>query len=218
MVVHIQNRHARKFLRGVQAALLAVAFASLGYCAVVYVHSTLFQTYESWRFDHEVSRALPELRTVSTSPPAPVAPGKLKPRPVIRRRIKEGSSLGRLEVPRLNISVMVVEGVTERDLRLAAGHIPGTALPEQEGNVGIAGHRDTFFRELRNIQQHDTITFATRTGVFRYAVESLTVVEPSATEVLAGTNASELTLVTCFPFSYVGTTPRRFIVRASRVQ
>ncbi|HEY4363307.1 MAG TPA: class D sortase [Bryobacteraceae bacterium] len=210
-----------KSLRGVQVVLSAVATVALGYCAVVYAHSALFQAYESWRFDHEVTREMPEL-TIVNAPSALTVPaqshrGSLPPRPLIRRRLKEGSSVGRLEVPRLKISVMVVEGVTERDLRLAAGHIPGTALPEQGGNVGIAGHRDSFFHELKNIQKNDKITFATRSGVFHYAVESLTVVEPSATEVLAGTGGSELTLVTCFPFSYVGSAPRRFIVRAARV-
>ena len=226
MVVHVQNRNAVKVLRGVQVALLTVAVVALGYCAVVYIHSALFQAYESWRFDHEVTREMPELTIVNAphpvhspqagSKPAQGQPG-LPPRPLVRRRVKEGSSLGRLEVPRLNISVMVVEGVTERDLKLAAGHIPGTALPEQGGNVGIAGHRDSFFHGLKNIEKDDKITFSTRSGVFHYAVQSLSVVEPSATEVLTDSGGSELTLVTCFPFSYVGSAPRRFIVRAQRV-
>jgi len=216
MVVHVQTPHAERFLRRLRTGLFLAGALALGFCAVVYVYSGLFQAYESWRFDQALSSAMPELAAV---PPASVAgPRTAPPRPVIRRKPREGSSLGRLEVPRLKVSVMVVEGITARDLSVGAGHIPGTALPDQAGNVGIAGHRDTFFRELRHIQETDLITFTTRNGVFRYAVDSLSVVQPSATEVLRASSGSELTLVTCFPFSYVGTAPRRFIVRAQRVE
>jgi sortase A len=124
--------------------------------------------------------------------------------------------VGRLEIPRLGVSVMVVEGVDDSDLKRAVGHIPGTALPGESGNVGIAGHRDTFFRPLRSIQRDDTITVSSLQGAYRYRVVSTNVVSPKDVQVLDPTGRASLTLVTCFPFEYVGSAPKRFIVHAER--
>ena len=111
---------------------------------------------------------------------------------------------------------MVVEGAESEDLRRAVGHIPGTAFPGERGNVGIAGHRDTFFRPLRSIQRDDAITVSTLKGAFRYRVVSTKVVSPEDVQVLYPSGQDCLTLVTCFPFDYVGSAPKRFIVRAER--
>ena len=129
---------------------------------------------------------------------------------------ENGGVVGRLEIARLGVSVMVVEGVDDSDLKRAVGHIPGTALPGEPGNVGIAGHRDTFFRPLRSIQRDDTITLSTLQGTYRYRVVSTKVVRPEDIQVLYPTGRDSLTLVTCFPFYYVGSAPKRFIVRAER--
>jgi sortase A len=102
-------------------------------------------------------------------------------------------------------------------LRHAVGHIPGTPLPGQQGNVGLAGHRDTFFRGLRNIQKDDEITLTTLHGSYRYRVDSTRIVRPEDTKVLAATADDFLTLVTCYPFYFVGPAPKRFIVRAHRI-
>jgi sortase A len=102
-------------------------------------------------------------------------------------------------------------------LRRAVGHIPGTALPSEHGNVGISGHRDTFFRPLRNIRQDDEITLATLNGAYRYRVDTIQVVGPEDIKVLDSTTESMLTLVTCYPFYFVGPAPQRFIVRAHRI-
>jgi sortase A len=112
---------------------------------------------------------------------------------------------------------MVLEGTSRMTLRRAAGHIEGTALPGQRGNVGVSAHRDTLFRPLRNIRQHDIITFTTAFGEYRYRVVSILVVRPSDVAVLDQVNTEVLTLVTCYPFYYVGPAPSRFIVRAERV-
>jgi sortase A len=109
---------------------------------------------------------------------------------------------------------MVEEGVDSGTLSRAIGHIPGTAFPGERGNVGIAGHRDTFLRALRDLHPNDKIDFTTRTGRFHYTVESLTVVEPTDVSVLKSTGRQALTIVTCFPFNYIGNAPRRFIVHA----
>lgn len=115
---------------------------------------------------------------------------------------------------RLRLSAIVEEGVDDKTLSRAVGHIPGTAFPGETGNVGIAGHRDTFFRALKDLQPQDKIDFTTRAGRFHYIVESLSVVEPDDVEVLKSTGGRVLTIVTCFPFQYIGNAPRRFIVHA----
>jgi sortase A len=128
-----------------------------------------------------------------------------------------GGLIGRIEIPRLGLSVIVVEGVDRLILRRSVGHIPGTALPGEAGNVGISGHRDTFFRPLRNIRRDDIITLTTLLGEYRYRVVFTKVVSPSDVGVLDPSGNEILTLVTCYPFYFVGGAPDRFIVRAERV-
>ncbi|HSR08673.1 MAG TPA: class D sortase [Bryobacteraceae bacterium] len=140
-----------------------------------------------------------------------------KPPPALRILAREGSPLIRMTVPRLSLSVMVSEGVQSQTLARAAGHIPGTAFPDEPGNVGIAGHRDTFFRKLSEIRKDDVISLATPDGSYQYSVEWTRVVMPSQIDVLESSNTSALTLVTCYPFTYVGSAPERFIVRARRL-
>ena len=101
--------------------------------------------------------------------------------------------------------------------RRAVGHIPGTVLPGRPGNVGISGHRDTFFRPSRNIRRNDLITLTMLSGEFRYRVVSTKVVGPNDLAVLDPGESEILTLVTCYPFYFVGSAPARFIVRAERV-
>jgi sortase A len=128
------------------------------------------------------------------------------------------SLVGRLTIPRLHLSAMVREGADEGTLQLALGHIPGTAFPGQPGNVGVAGHRDTLFRPLRDIRNSDLIRFETGNGSYMYRVESTTIVKPRDVGVLARGPSDELTLVTCYPFHYIGSAPDRFIVKARQVQ
>lgn len=144
--------------------------------------------------------------------------GRLDANP-IRRPVEMGDVLGRIDIPRLGVSVAVLEGTSSRTLRLGAGHVAGTALPGETGNSGIAGHRDTFFRELKDIRKDDEIQIQTATGLLRYQVDWARVVGPNDTSVLAPSTAgSTLTLVTCYPFYYVGPAPNRFVVRARRIQ
>ena len=128
-----------------------------------------------------------------------------------------GSPLGRIDISSIDLTAMIMEGVDGRTLRHAVGHIPGTPLPGQRGNVALAGHRDTFFRGLRNIHKDDEITLTTLHGTYSYRVDSTQVVEPQDVNVLAATADDLLTLVTCYPFYFVGPAPKRFIVRAHRV-
>jgi sortase A len=127
------------------------------------------------------------------------------------RHLSEGDLFGRLEIPRLNLSVMVMEGDADRILRLGAGHVPGTPL-------AIAGHRDTFFRPLKDIKLDDTIRITTPEGVSEYRVISTQIVGPSDTNVLDAKDDSTLTLITCYPFYYIGPAPKRFIIQAHKDQ
>ena len=110
---------------------------------------------------------------------------------------------------------MVREGVDEASLRKAAGHLPSSALPGEGGNAVFLGHRDTFFRPLRAIAQGDSIEVRTRSGSFGYVVDSIQIVAPEDSLAFEqDASAKSMTLITCFPFDYVGPAPRRFVVRA----
>jgi sortase A len=185
-------------LRWIRITLFILGGAFLGWVAFVSAEAALFQHYQTMRLDSGL-RAAPRIELAPFAAPAP------------------HSVVGRIEIPRLRLAVIVVEGDDARSLQLGAGHIPGTALPWQSGNVAIAGHRDTFFRPLRAIAVGDTVTLTTLRGFFRYRVENASVVGPDDTKVLDPTPEPTLTLVTCYPFYYIGPAPRRFVVRARRV-
>ncbi|MFY9853302.1 MAG: class D sortase [Terracidiphilus sp.] len=127
---------------------------------------------------------------------------------------KEGDVLGRIEIPRLGLKVAILEGTTSETLRLGVGHIAGTALPGEAGNIGIAGHRDTYFRALKDIRVNDEIQIQTATGLSRFAVDSVEIVDPGDTRVLARSAESAVTLVTCYPFHFIGAAPKRFVIHA----
>jgi len=130
---------------------------------------------------------------------------------------EQAAIIGRLEIPRLHLSVLVREGAGPHILAVAAGHIEGTALPGLSGNMGIAAHRDTFFGPLQGIRPNDLITVKTFSGTYLYAVRSTQVVAPTDVHVLHQTEDAELTLVTCYPFHHKGPSPQRFIVHATRI-
>jgi LPXTG-site transpeptidase (sortase) family protein len=144
---------------------------------------------------------------------APAAPLRLP----THRPVRRGDVLGELDIPRLHLSVMVFEGDDPGILRIGAGHIPGTALPDNTGNIGIAAHRDTWFRPLRVIHANDLITLKTPAGMSRFAVTKTGIVPPADVAVLAQSPGRDLTLVTCYPFYYIGNAPQRFIVHARKI-
>ena len=140
-----------------------------------------------------------------------------QPRAASINRPRGATIVGMIEIPAVGLATRVLEGSNASTLRLAVGHIPGTALPGPSGNVGLAGHRDTFFRSLRRIKVGDEIRLTTVAGTFKYRVISLRVVLPNAIEVLNDTQLPTLTLVTCYPFDFIGTAPQRLIVHAEMV-
>src|ERR1700730_324776 len=117
------------------------------------------------------------------------------------------ATVGRIQIPPPGPATTVLEGDDARTLRLAVGHIPGTAVPGPSGNVGLAAHRTTFFRSLQKIKVRDEIRDSTLARSFTYRVVSLRVVLPSAIEVLDSTQRPSLTLVTCYPFHSIGAAP-----------
>ena len=172
---------------------LTVGLLALSYCAIRTAARYGYQAYESRVLDRALA-----LRQVEVAPP------------VVAR-----SLVGRIEIPRLNISAIVKEGVDEQTLGLAAGHIPDTALPGETGNVCVAAHRDTLFRNLKDVRRDDEITLTTPTGAYVYRVVSFRIVLPTDVWVLDPAPYEKgLTLVTCYPFYFVGHAPKRFIVRA----
>ena len=170
---------------------------ALGYCAFLWGRAQYDQAQGNWALDHP---------TVSNRPPA-----KFK----INR---EGTLVGRIEIPRLDLSAIVFEGTSDGTLARGVGHLMGSAGPGEHGNLVLAGHRDTFFRDLRGIRKGDEVTITAPGGEFQYQVESTAIVQPDQTEVLKSDGGATLTLITCYPFRYVGNAPERFVVRATKVE
>ena len=122
-----------------------------------------------------------------------------------------------LDVPRLQLSTPVIEGDDDRTLKRAVGHLPDTPMPWKSGNSAIAGHRDGLFRPLKDVKVGDEIRFRTTREEFRYRVTKTAIVMPDDLSVLAPQSGpATLTLITCYPFYYVGSAPKRFVVHAAR--
>jgi sortase A len=135
------------------------------------------------------------------------------------RRPEPGTPIALLEIPAIDLSVMVIEGTDARSLRRAVGRIDGTALPGERGNLGIAGHRDGYFRGLRELRAGAQVRLQTVAATYDYLVTATRVVPPEVVDVLRpSTPGRTLTLVTCHPFDYVGSAPERFIVHATEIE
>jgi sortase A len=128
---------------------------------------------------------------------------------------KPVESLAVLRIPALHLEVPLLEGTNEVTLNRGVGRIAGTSLPGQGGNIGIAGHRDGFFRRLKDIRTGDAIELVTLSGTDVFVVDRIRVTSPADVSVLRPRTKHSLTLVTCYPFYFVGTAPSRYIVEAS---
>jgi len=181
--------------------LLSLGIVLLTYCLGVAVESQWFQTKLERRlamFGGHDAGALPLAAAKAT-----------------RNEARTSGLIGRIEIPRLGVSAMVLEGASGRALRRGVGHVATTAFPGERGNVGLAGHRDTYFRKLAKTERGDRIWLRTPDGSFQYVVEEVMIVTPKRGDLLERGRAPELTLVTCYPFHYVGPAPKRFVVRAT---
>jgi len=222
-------------LRFVRVLLFFIGIGSLAYYAYALSNQYIYQAYENWAFDQKIAgrqvtftdyvrkrtpfkfltggrASSPELATSDPAKPGGVSPS-IPSRPV------EGSVLGRLQIARLNLSAIVREGVDDKTLSRAVGHLPYTALPGQTGNFALAAHRDTLFRALKDIQKDDRVTLQSSDGTYVYEVISTEIVKPSDLSVVQPEGSNKfLTMITCYPFYYVGSAPKRFIVRARLVE
>jgi len=192
----IQRSAALTWLRRGLLTIALISFGTLGY---VYLESSWYQA--------EQDRVLDEPGAGASSAAVPNRSGA-------GDHAQTNTLVGRISIPRLKVRSIVEEGTDSTTLRHAVGHVEGTALPGQLGNVALAGHRDSFFRGLKEIRRNDNIRVETRDRSYDYRVESLSIVGPEDVSVLNASDGKTLTLVTCYPFGYVGDAPRRFIVRA----
>jgi len=179
--------------RWMQRISFAAGFVILGYCAADWINSRMQQAAGNRELDRILNQ---------------------KPETAARSAIPEGDLVGKVEIPNLHLSAIVFQGTTDNVLDHGVGHLDGSALPGETGNVVLAAHRDTFFRSLRNIHQGDEITLTTPSGPREYKVESTEIVDPTDVSVAGWTPNPTLTLITCYPFYFVGHAPKRFIVKA----
>jgi len=185
-------------MRWVSRILLITGVLALSYVALTLIGARLYQKEATLTLDKQIHAK----EQHETEYP--------------RLALKEGDVLGRLEIPRIGISVVVLQGTTSHTLRLGVGHIEGTALPGEAGNIGIAGHRDTYFRTLKNIRRDDEILLQTATGIAKYEVDWIQITAPGDGGIVLPSTKSALTLVTCYPFHYIGAAPERYVVHAHR--
>ena len=191
-----------RIVRWIERGLVALGASSLLWVGVTSLSAIVYQV------EHNAS-----LERVGQFLPRPEADAAT----VVRTTFEAGAPIGRLEIPRIGLTAVVAEGDDEKTLKVAVGHLSDTPLPWQEGNSALAGHRDSFFRPLRHIQVGDDIHLTTVRGTLRYRVTRYTVVDPAELWVLNPSPTAALTLITCYPFDYVGPAPRRFIVHAERM-
>ncbi len=188
----MRDRPRNRALRWIANVLLCAGALMIGVWAGSLISMRLWQSWQNRAFNRSLS--------------APKPDGEV--------HIANGDVVGRLSIPRLHVSAMIREGTSAPVLSVALGHIPGTAFPGQPGNIGVAGHRDSLFRGLRNVAKNDEIVFESPSATYTYRVEGTQVVKPEDVGVLNPGSTRELTLVTCYPFNYVGAAPERFIVKA----
>lgn len=192
-------------LRWLERGLLGIGIGLAAWCAAVLVEARFYSQLpipaSSGKLKVTQTLILPGDKGGAAPAPAPSA----------------GTLIGRLEAPTVKMSATVLEGSDDGTLSRGAGHIEDTPFPGQPGNVGIAGHRDTVFRPLRNIQVGDPLQLTTSDRLYRYKISKTVIVGPDDVYVLDPTEKPTLTLVTCYPFEYVGHAPKRFIVQAQLV-
>jgi sortase A len=185
-------------MRSAQRFFLGVGIVAVACAGVTAVYAELYQWYQYSRFEDKIHAAQFSKAALAAEPVD----------------LSEGGVIGKLDIPEIGISVIVFQGVEEAILRVGGGHVPGTPLPGADGNSAIAGHRDTFFRKLEGIRAGARIRFSTVRATVEYVVTSTEIVNPDDTRALESRGLPELTLISCYPFHFIGAAPYRFIVHA----
>lgn len=209
----LSRRHA--VLRSLEAILLVIGTAALGYYAFRTVEAHQIQRARIAAFEAE--RAAREVAPASAAESSAPETRSANAAASSEAHGREGSLIGVLEIPRLQIAAPVMSGDDEETLAVAVGHLPDTPRPWEPGNSALAAHRDGLFRPLRRVRAGDDIVLRTHRGDFTYRVRETRIVEPTDLSVLAATPSRTLTLITCYPFDYIGPAPMRFIVHADLV-
>jgi sortase A len=192
-------------LRWIERGLLTVGVVLGAWCAAVLVEA---------RFHQSVPVAAPLRVTQTAVPVLPGDRGSSAPHGAAPSAPPVGSVIAKLEAPSVQMTTTVLEGSDDATLSRGAGHIEDTPFPGQPGNIGIAGHRDTVFRPLRRIKVGDPLQITTANGTYRYRISKTVIVGPDDVYVLDPTDRPTVTLVTCYPFDFIGHAPKRFIVQA----
>lgn len=240
--VHSHNRKRRlqetrdrfKTLRWTRLILLLIGISALVYYGYTLSNEYIYQSYENWAFDQKIAgraatftdylRAKTPFGFLLGNQESAVPEESVQPKTPVAPHPALGSMLGRVEIPRLHLSAIVREGVDTKVLSVAVGHVPYTALPGGSGNFAIAAHRDTLFRALKDIKKDDLVSFQSPEGTFTYRVLATKIVKPTDVSVLRADGGGLipgggklLTMITCYPFYYVGSAPKRFIVEGKLV-
>ena len=187
-----------RFLRCLEYSGWVVGTLALGWFVLTHL--------STWRFQQSQAARLETLQLET-----------LRKEPIKLIPLRPGDPFGKISIPRIGLSAMIAEGVDDATLRHAVGHFPRSATPDRAGTVALAGHRDTFFRGLARVRLNDLIELETPSGKYQYQVIRTAVVGPEHVELVQRSSESDLTLVTCFPFYYVGPAPQRFVVQALRL-
>jgi LPXTG-site transpeptidase (sortase) family protein len=198
----LRSRDLKRMRKPAEYFLGLVAVVALGYCTAQYSAAAIHQSRQNARLDALREQSALLDKTLNATPVSSDANSGPPP-------------IGRIEIPRVGVSAIVEEGDSDATLAESVGHLTGTALPGQSGNIALAAHRDTYFRDLEDIQAGDEIYFTTARAIYKYRVTSRDVVDPSDVAVLAPSSDARLTLITCYPFHFVGPAPKRFVVVAS---
>jgi sortase A len=212
-----------KTRRRIELCFLAIGILCLAIYAVARLQGSLGRTIAEWRFDRDSSRVASgagprqfafrdDLADYSIWSEKRVAAYKQT------LLMKFDPPLAMLRLPKLKLQVPIFEGTDELVLNRGAGRIQGTAMPGGAGNLGIAAHRDGFFRSLKDVEVGDKLELATLEGIITYAIDDIEIVFPDNVSVLQPRNRPSVTLVTCYPFYFIGDAPQRFIVHASQIR
>jgi len=230
-----ERNRQRISVRWLEGGLLLLGLVLVGVWLVNGIETRAFQSTESRKLDsalrQEPSSGMPQTPGAAQSPAPQVSPQSAAPSIAAKSTAAPGSAtrstpsgtaakgvLGRIEIPRLRISGMIAEGTDNGTLKRAVGHVVSTAQPGGTGNVGLAAHRDGLFRGLGGVRKNDLVRIVTVHGTYTYRVEWMAVVDPHRVDVLDSTAEPSLTLITCYPFDFIGHAPKRFVVRARQFQ
>ena len=219
-----RSTNRQSWIDDIERGLIVLGLLLLGFYAVAQIHSMI--TFRAALRELKENKPVEPASTQkaernllpsdsSQAAQEPAEPEEARNAPSASASGRTGAALALLRIPALQLEVPVLEGIDAVTLNSGVGRIPGTAFPGQPGNIGIAGHRDSFFQGLKGINKGDTIQLTFRQHTDTYVVDMIEITSPEDVGVLKPGPQPELTLVTCYPFSFIGPAPRRFVVRAS---